>query len=129
MIHIGLGLYIVIDPIVDATEITQRCPIQRNVERRQGLGVTDPLIGLTELNPSNRRCRGDAPDQSHAHGRIGRLEGVPKQRHGGAHKNMALTLVERGGSTRSFHIGSASVAEIVPCRAPEYPPRKHPHDR
>ena len=45
---------------------------------------------------------------------IGRLEGVPKQRHGGAHKNMVLTLVERGGSARSFHIGSASVAEIVP---------------
>ncbi|HZP60420.1 MAG TPA: IS1595 family transposase, partial [Opitutaceae bacterium] len=35
-------------------------------------------------------------------------------KHGGAHKNMVLTLVERGGSARSFHIGSASVAEVVP---------------
>ena len=45
---------------------------------------------------------------------IGRLEGVPKQKHGGAHKNMVLTLVERGGSARSFHIESASVAQVVP---------------
>ncbi len=45
---------------------------------------------------------------------IGRLEGVPKQRHGGAHKNVVLTLVERGGPARSFHVGSTSVAEIVP---------------
>ena len=57
VIHIGLGLDVMIDPIVDATKITQRCLIQRSVERRQGFGVTDPLIGLTELNPSNRRCR------------------------------------------------------------------------
>ena len=45
---------------------------------------------------------------------IGRLEGVPKQRHGGAHKNVVLTLVERGGSARSFHIDSTSIADIVP---------------
>jgi hypothetical protein len=35
---------------------------------------------------------------------IGRLEGVPKQKTGGAHKNIVLTLVERGGSARSFHV-------------------------
>src|SRR3954469_10105285 len=34
---------------------------------------------------------------------IGRLKGVPKQRSGYAHKNAVLTLVERGGSARSFH--------------------------
>jgi transposase-like protein len=45
---------------------------------------------------------------------IGRLEGVPKQKHGPAHKNVVLTLVERGGSARSFHIDTTSVAEIVP---------------
>ncbi|HEX3936232.1 MAG TPA: IS1595 family transposase [Xanthobacteraceae bacterium] len=45
---------------------------------------------------------------------IGRLEGVPKQRHGGAHKNVVLTLVERGGSARSFHVDSTSIADIVP---------------
>ena len=45
---------------------------------------------------------------------IGRLEGVPKPRGGGSHKNVVLTLVERGGPARSFHVGGTSVAEIVP---------------
>jgi transposase-like protein len=33
---------------------------------------------------------------------------------GAAHKNVVLTLVERGGSARSFHIESTRVADIVP---------------
>ena len=45
---------------------------------------------------------------------IGRLKGVPKQQGGFAHKNVVLTLVERGGSARSFHIESTSVADIAP---------------
>ncbi len=47
---------------------------------------------------------------------IGRLEGAPKQRSGGSQsfKNTVLTLVERGGSARSFHVDSTSVADIVP---------------
>jgi len=45
---------------------------------------------------------------------IGRLADVPKQKGGGAHKNIVLTLVERGGSARSFHVDSTSVAQIVP---------------
>lgn len=45
---------------------------------------------------------------------FGRLVGVPKQRTGGAHKNIVLTLVERGGRARSFHVDSTSVARIVP---------------
>jgi transposase-like protein len=44
---------------------------------------------------------------------IGRLKGVPKQRTGGAHKNIVLTLVERGGSARSFHIDSTTLNEIT----------------
>jgi hypothetical protein len=45
---------------------------------------------------------------------IGRLEGVPKQRHGGAHKNIVLTLVERGGSARSFHIDGTAIGSSAP---------------
>lgn len=45
---------------------------------------------------------------------IGRLKDVPKQRGGGAHKNVVLTLVERGGSARSFHVDSTSIADLVP---------------
>jgi transposase-like protein len=46
---------------------------------------------------------------------IGRREGiVGKKRLGYAHKNVVLTLVERGGSARSFHIASTSLADVVP---------------
>ncbi|ESX47229.1 IS1595 family transposase [Mesorhizobium sp. RSR380A] len=44
---------------------------------------------------------------------IGRLQGVPKQR-GGGHKNTVLTLVERSGIARSFHIDTATVARVIP---------------
>ncbi|MGN6115459.1 MAG: IS1595 family transposase [Nitrobacter sp.] len=45
----------------------------------------------------------------------GRLAGQPKSRKGGwAHKNTVLTLVERGGIARSFHVESTSIAQIVP---------------
>jgi transposase-like protein len=44
---------------------------------------------------------------------IGMLEGAKKAR-GAGHKNIVLTLVERGGSARSFHIDSTSVANIAP---------------
>jgi transposase-like protein len=46
---------------------------------------------------------------------IGRVEGQPKKgRRGASHKNIVLTLVERGGSARSFHIDSTSIAQIAP---------------
>jgi transposase-like protein len=44
---------------------------------------------------------------------IGRLEGVAKPR-SAAHKTVVLTLVEREGSARSFHVDSTSIADIVP---------------
>ena len=45
---------------------------------------------------------------------IGRLADVPKQRTGAAHKNVVLTLVERGGAARSFHVDSTSIADLIP---------------
>jgi transposase-like protein len=44
---------------------------------------------------------------------IGRLAGFPAKS-GPATKNIVLTLVERGGSARSFHIDSTSIADIAP---------------
>jgi hypothetical protein len=44
---------------------------------------------------------------------FGRKEGMKKAR-GIGHKNVVLTLVERGGSARSFHIDSTSVADVAP---------------
>jgi transposase-like protein len=45
---------------------------------------------------------------------IGRVEGTPKARGGNAHKNAVLTLVERGGSARSFHLDSMKMEQIAP---------------
>ncbi len=45
---------------------------------------------------------------------IGRKEGVKKARAAGHHKNAVLTLVERGGAARSFHIDGASAGDILP---------------
>jgi transposase-like protein len=44
---------------------------------------------------------------------IGKKEGVEVRR-GYAHKNVVLSLVERGGSVRSFHIDSTKREEIIP---------------
>ena len=43
---------------------------------------------------------------------IGKLEGVEKQTSGGAHKNIVLTLVQRGGESRSFHVASTTKNEV-----------------
>jgi len=45
---------------------------------------------------------------------IGRLEGQPKRKAGWGHKNTVVTLVERGGSARSFHVDSTTIADIAP---------------
>ena len=49
---------------------------------------------------------------------IGRLEGAPKssKKMGGrsGYRNVALTLVERGGSARSFHVTGTTIAELKP---------------
>jgi transposase-like protein len=45
---------------------------------------------------------------------IGRLQGMRKMRSGSAHKNVVLTLVERGGAARSFHVDGTRVADIAP---------------
>jgi transposase-like protein len=46
---------------------------------------------------------------------IGLLEGhkVPPQG-GSAHKNVVLTLVQRGGSARSFHVDGTRIADLLP---------------
>ena len=45
---------------------------------------------------------------------IGRKEGAAKARAGAWHKNAVLTLVERGGEARSFHVDRATKDEIMP---------------
>jgi ISXO2-like transposase domain len=45
---------------------------------------------------------------------IGRLEGVKKGNAAWAHKNVVMTLVERGGSARSFHIDGVRAGDLLP---------------
>jgi transposase-like protein len=44
---------------------------------------------------------------------IGKVKGVAKPS-GLTHKNMVLTLVERGGSARSFHMDGKAISDIMP---------------
>ncbi|WP_445215570.1 IS1595 family transposase [Bradyrhizobium sp. Pa8] len=45
----------------------------------------------------------------------GRVKGMPKKgRYAWANKNVVLTLVERGGAARSFHIDGVRAGEILP---------------
>jgi transposase-like protein len=45
---------------------------------------------------------------------IGRKKGVRKPKSGFAHKNVVLTLVERGGRARSFHVDSTRAVDVIP---------------
>ncbi len=45
---------------------------------------------------------------------IGKKEGVDKPKGGWKHKNVVLSLVERGGSVRSFHIESTKKKDVLP---------------
>jgi transposase-like protein len=45
---------------------------------------------------------------------IGNMPGVPRAKGGTGHKFVVLTLVERGGAARSFHVDSTSIADIIP---------------
>jgi len=64
-------------------------------------GVLAPMGGAGQIIESDETYYGSLAD-------------VPKQRTGGAHKNIVLTLVERGGVARSFHVDSTSIADIAP---------------
>ena len=44
---------------------------------------------------------------------IGKKDGAPVRR-GYAHKHAVMTLVERGGSARSFHVDGTSAADLLP---------------
>jgi transposase-like protein len=45
---------------------------------------------------------------------IGRKDGVEKAKAGFGHKNVVLSLVERGGEVRSFHVDSTKREDIIP---------------
>jgi transposase-like protein len=68
---------------------------------------------MRDLNPEPMGGSGKIVESDETY--IGIVEGQSKPSWGGtAHKNIVLTLVERGGSARSFHIDSTSIASIAP---------------
>jgi transposase-like protein len=45
---------------------------------------------------------------------FGRIDGMKKGKAAWAHKNVVVTLVERGGSARSFHVDGVRAGDILP---------------
>jgi transposase-like protein len=45
---------------------------------------------------------------------VGRQEGQPKRKRGWGHKNTVMTLVQRGGSARSFHVEGVTSGQLLP---------------
>jgi transposase-like protein len=68
---------------------------------------------MREINPGPMGGHGKIVESDETY--IGYLEGQPKTgKQGYSNKNIVLTLVERGGSARSFHVESTSIADIAP---------------
>jgi len=55
---------------------------------------------------------------------IGQKKDMPKQR-GYAHKHTVLTLVERGGSSRSFHVDGTKASDLLPIIKANVDPKTH----
>ncbi len=55
---------------------------------------------------------------------IGQKADMPKQR-GYAHKHAVLTLIERGGSSRSFHVDGTKASDLLPIIKANVDPKTH----
>jgi transposase-like protein len=75
---------------------------------REGMRPTS----LTPLGGSGMTVEIDETTQGRLQGAPGQL---PARKFGGwAHRNIVLTLVERGGSARSFHIEGTTLGQLLP---------------
>jgi transposase-like protein len=63
------------------------------------------VVGVTPMGGAGKIVEADETF-------IGRIDGEKKRRAGWGHKNAVLTLVQRGGGARSFHIDNTTVAQI-----------------
>jgi len=68
--------------------------------------------GMRQANPAPMGGSGKTVEVDETF--IGTQEGQPKRKTGWGHKNIVLTLVERGGPARSFHVDGVRVADIAP---------------
>ncbi len=63
------------------------------------------VVGMTPMGGAGETVEADETF-------IGRIEGEKKRRTGWGHKNAVLTLVQRKGGARSFHIEDTSVGQV-----------------
>jgi transposase-like protein len=62
------------------------------------------VVGITHMGGTGEIVEADETF-------IGRIDGEKKRRAGWGHKNAVLTLVQRGGGARSFHIDNTTVSQ------------------
>ncbi len=66
------------------------------------------ILGVTPMGGAGKTVEADDTF-------IGRIDGMPKGKRGGWHKNAVLTLVERDGAARSIHIDGFAARDIMPA--------------
>jgi transposase-like protein len=82
-------------------------------EAMRVVGVT-PMGGDSGVVESDETFIGTVDGEGGKQAARSRFRRAKKGRPGRSHKNAVLTLVERGGSARSFHIDGAAITDIMP---------------
>lgn len=68
-------------------------------------GELAPMMGIVEIDETTQGRTSTAP----------RTRTMPTRKWGGwAHRNVVLSLVQRGGSVRTFHVTGTTIAELMP---------------
>jgi len=82
-------------------------------EAMRVVGV-EPMGGAGGIVESDETFIGTVDGEGGKEAHRARQRRAKKGRAGRSHKNAVLTLVERGGSARSFHIDGAAISDIMP---------------
>jgi transposase-like protein len=82
-------------------------------EAMRVVGV-EPMGGASGIVESDETYIGTVEGEGGKEAARARTRRAKKGRPGHSHKNAVLTLVERGGSARSFHIDGQAISDIMP---------------
>jgi transposase-like protein len=82
-------------------------------EAMRAVGMT-PMGGKGGIVESDETYFGTIEGEGGKYAARARIRSAKKGRPGRSHKNAVLTLVERGGSARSFHIDGQAISDIMP---------------
>jgi transposase-like protein len=80
---------------------------------RQG-GLLPPMGSKSGIVESDETYVGTVEGEGGREAARARIRRAKKGRPGRSHKNAVLTLVERGGRARSFHISGSAISDIMP---------------